>query len=51
MRGLGLPGCGRGVMVPISMKPKPSAGQAVDGFAVLVQAGGEADAGWGTAGP
>src|SRR5690606_3050171 len=23
-RGLGLPGCGRGVTVPISMKPKPS---------------------------
>ena len=25
IRGLGLPGCARGVTVPISMKPKPSA--------------------------
>ena len=25
MRGFGLPGCARGVVVPISMKPKPSA--------------------------
>jgi len=24
-RGLGLPGCGRGVTVPISIKPKPNA--------------------------
>src|SRR5258706_7078275 len=28
MRGLGLPGCGRGVTVPISRKPKPSAASA-----------------------
>lgn len=28
MRGFGLPGCGRGVVVPISMKPKPSASSA-----------------------
>ena len=42
-RGRGLPGCGRGVTVPTSMKPKPSARKGIDVHGVLVEAGGEAD--------
>ena len=37
MRGRGLPGCARGVTVPTSMKPKPSAARPVDARAVLVE--------------
>ena len=44
MRGLGLPGCGLGVTVPTSTKPKPMAPSAVDAAGVLVQPGGQADA-------
>ncbi len=43
-RGLGLPGCARGVTVPHSMKPKPSVGERVDVRGVLVEARGEPDA-------
>ena len=43
MRGFGLPGWGRGVTVPASMKPKPNAAERVDMVAVLVHAGGQSD--------
>jgi hypothetical protein len=43
-RGFGLPGCGRGVTVPISMKPKPRRARPSMQLAVLVEAGGQADA-------
>jgi hypothetical protein len=50
-RGFGLPGCGRGVTVPISMKAEAERGQAVDALAVLVEPGGQADAVGKFAGP
>ena len=43
MRGFGLPGCGRGVTVPTSMKPKPSAPSASMCAPFLSRPGGEAD--------
>ena len=42
-RGRGLPGCGRGVTVPISVKPKPMASSAPGTRAILVEAGRHAD--------
>ena len=39
----GLPGCGRGVTVPISTKPKPSRSIASGDPRVLVEPGGDAD--------
>ena len=42
-RGFGLPACGRGVSVPTSTKPKPSAEHLLGHFGVLVEPGGEPD--------
>ena len=42
-RGRGLPACGRGVTVPVSMKPKPRRNSACDRHGVLVEPGGQAD--------
>ena len=43
MRGFGFPSCARGVTVPASTKPKPSAKHRFGDFGVLVESGGEAD--------
>ena len=49
-RGGGLPGWARGVTVPTSTQPKPRREQPDHRLGVLVEAGGQADAGWGSRG-